>query len=151
MRKIARIYADFNGLVGGPRNPERTAVVLDTFGSLRDLANAGIVLREGLPLIAVDASDESEDLEGHGTAEYDFENERWVVEFDEKGVRYVAAGDRTPVTEFRCVACGRLLHDLIESRGLKLGDACAWCATPIHAPIARPAGRPARGDAGASR
>jgi hypothetical protein len=39
--KVQRIYADFNGLVRGPRNPDRTAVVLDTFGSLRDLSNAG--------------------------------------------------------------------------------------------------------------
>ena len=65
---VTRIYADFNGLVAGPRNAERTAVVLDTSGSLRDLANAGIVLEERLPLIAVDASDDVEDLEGHGTA-----------------------------------------------------------------------------------
>ena len=53
-----RIYADFNGRVAGPKNADRTAVVLDTFGSLRDLANAGIVLEEGLPLIVVDASDD---------------------------------------------------------------------------------------------
>ena len=67
----ARIYADFNGLVRGVRNPDRIAVVLDTFGSLRDLSNAGLVLKEGLPLIAFDESDEKEDLEGHGTAQYD--------------------------------------------------------------------------------
>ncbi len=30
-----------------PANRDRTAVVLDTFGSARDLANAGIVLHEG--------------------------------------------------------------------------------------------------------
>ena len=92
-----RINADFNGLVSGPRNPERTAVVLDTFGSLRDLSNAGVVLREDLPLIAVDWSDDHEDLEGHETAQYDREKKRWVVEFDEVGVRYVPAGDRSPV------------------------------------------------------
>jgi hypothetical protein len=63
-----RIYADFNGLVKSPRNSGRTAVVLDTFRSLRDLCNAGLILSEGLPLIAVDWSDENEDLEGHGTA-----------------------------------------------------------------------------------
>jgi hypothetical protein len=135
---IVRIYADFNGLVYGPKNPERTAVVLDTFGSLRDLANAGIILREGLPLIAVDASDESEDLEGHGTAQYDLDNDWWVVEFDEKGVRYVPAGDRTPVTEFKCVSCGHFLHDLINAKGLRIGDVCPTCGILIHAPIARP-------------
>jgi hypothetical protein len=135
---IVRIRADFNGLVHGPKSPERTAVVLDTFGSLRDLANAGIILREGLPLIAVDASDESKDLEGHGTAQYDPGNDWWVVEFDEKGVRYVPAGDRTPVTEFKCVSCRRSLHNLINAKGLKVGDVCPACGTPIHAPIACP-------------
>lgn len=36
-----RVYADFNGLVAGPRHPGRTAVVLDTFGSLRELGIVG--------------------------------------------------------------------------------------------------------------
>ena len=58
-----RIYADFNRLVKSPRDSGRTAVVLDTFGSLRDLCNAGLILSEGMPLIAVDWSDENEDLE----------------------------------------------------------------------------------------
>jgi hypothetical protein len=138
---ILRIYADFNGLVCGPKNPERTAVVLDTYGSLRDLSNAGIVLREGLPLIAVDESDELEDLEGHGTAEYDFENEWWAIEFDENGVRYVPAGDRTPITEFKCVSCSEPLHNLINAKGLKVGDVCPRCKIPIHTPIAHPVSR----------
>ena len=68
---VTRIYADFNGLVRGVKNPKRTAVVLDTFGSLRDLSNAGLVLKEGMSLVAVDESDEEEDLEDHGTAAYD--------------------------------------------------------------------------------
>ena len=74
-----RIYADFNGLVRSPRNSARTAVVLDTFGSLRDLSNAGLILSEGLPLIAVDSADENEDLEGHGTAQYDRDRKWWVL------------------------------------------------------------------------
>ena len=131
-----RIYADFNGLVWSSRG--KTAVVLDTFGSLRDLANAGIVLSEGLPLVAFDASDESEDLEGHGTAQYDRDNNWWIVEFDEKGVCYVPAGDRTPVSEFKCVSCRIPLQDLIESKGLNSGDSCPSCGTLIHAPIAPP-------------
>jgi hypothetical protein len=105
-----RIYADVNGLVNGPKTPGRTAVVHDTLCSLRDLASAGIVLREGLALIAVDASAESEDLEGHRTTEYDLVNDWWVVEFDEEGVRYAAAGDRTAVTEFKCVSCKEPRH-----------------------------------------
>ena len=133
-----RIYADFNGLVNGPKNPERTAVVLDTFGSLRDLANAGVVLKEGLKLIAVDWSDETEDLEGHGTAEFDRERGWWVVEFDAQGVREVPAGDRTPVTAFRCVSCQAEIEDFIEANGLKLGDKCPKCGIAIHAPLAPP-------------
>ena len=124
-----RIYADFNGLVSGPRNPERTAVVLDTFGSLRDLSNAGLVLREGLPLIAVDY----EDLEGHGTAQYDRERRWWVVEFDEVGVRYVPAGDRNPVTVFRCVSCSERLPISTPNDAFDLKASCPSCGTGVTA------------------
>jgi len=82
-------------------------VVLDNYGSLRDLCNAGVVLREGLPLIAVDCSDESEDLEGHGTAQSDSENRWWVVEFDQASVRYVPANERKEQSIFQCVRCAR--------------------------------------------
>jgi hypothetical protein len=89
-----RISADFNGLVNGPRNPERTAVVLDTFGSLRDLSNAGLVLKVGLPLIAVDWSDDVEDLEGHGTAQYD-RDRAWCLSGDVMGCSPICAANRT--------------------------------------------------------
>jgi hypothetical protein len=133
-----RIYADFNGLVKSPRNCERTAVVLDTFGSLRDLSNAGLVLKEGLPLIAVDESDDNEDLEGHGTAQYDRDRKWWVVEFDDIGVRYVPAGDRTPVKTFNCVNCreslpGELLHEKLDPRA-----SCPSCGTSVLAAYAPP-------------
>ena len=132
---VARIYADFNGLVPGIKNPDRTAVVLDTFGSLRDLSNAGLVLSEGLPLIAVDASDENEDLEGHGTAQYDQDRKWWVVEFDEFGVRYVRAGDRSPVKEFLCVKCRQPFQDgEVRSHGAS----CSSCGTSALAAYAPP-------------
>ena len=129
---LTRIYADFNGLVAGIRDPQRTAVVLDTLGTLRDLSNAGIVLREGLPLIAVDASDDEEDLEGHGTAHYDPVRKRWLLEFDAQGVRYVPAGDRTPVDTFRCVHCAALLIDLAPA------SACSLCGSSVVAALAPP-------------
>jgi DNA-directed RNA polymerase subunit RPC12/RpoP len=132
---VARIYADFNGLVVGVKNPDRAAVVLDTFGSLRDLSNAGLVLSEGLPLIAVDASDENEDLEGHGTAQYDPDRKWWVVEFDELGVRYVPAGDRSPVKEFLCVKCRQPFSD-DNARGP--GASCSSCGTSVFAAYAPP-------------
>lgn len=132
------IYADFNGLVGGVRRPERTAVVLDTFGSVRDLANAGIVLREGLALIAFDASDDDEDLEGHGTAQYDSSRGWWVVEFDEAGVRYVPAGDRRTTNEFLCVRCRVAIPELSTYVGFRADAACPHCGTSALAPVAPP-------------
>ncbi|WP_266157982.1 hypothetical protein [Dyella silvatica] len=133
-----RIYADFNGLVDGPRNPQRLAVVLDTWGSLRDLANAGLILREGLPLIAVDWSDDEEDLEGHGTAQYDHDAQWWVIEFDELGVRYVPAGDRSLVNEFLCVQCRLPIRGLSSSAICKPGQPCPYCGTSVLGPFMPP-------------
>lgn len=133
-----RIYADFNGLVSGPRNPQRRAVVLDTFGTLRDLSNAGLVLHEGLPLIAVDGSDDDEDLEGHGTAQYDREQAWWVIEFDELGVRYVPAGDRSPVEKFLCVSCKQSLPINTPNDAFDPKAACAQCGTSVMAAYAPP-------------
>lgn len=132
---ITRIYADFNGLVPGIKNLERIAVVLDTFGSLRDLSNAGLVLRENLPLIAVDESEEDEDLEGHGTAQYDPDHNWWVVEFDELGVRYVPAGIRSQVNEFLCVKCQQAFPD---GEAHNSGAHCSSCGTSVLAAYAPP-------------
>lgn len=135
---VPRIYADFNGLVHGVVNPERRAVVIDTFESIRDLANAGLKLREGLQLIAFDHSDEDEDLEGHGTAHYDRLNGWWVVEFDELGVRYVPAGDRRAVEQFLCVQCRVELPRNHPSAILEADVTCPRCGAPVTLPIARP-------------
>jgi hypothetical protein len=129
-----RIYADFNSLVRGTMNPDRIAVVLDTFGSVRDLANAGVTLCEGLPLVAVDWSDDEEDLEGHGTAHYDLAQKWWVVEFDGVGVRYVPAGDRTPIKEFLCVHCRLPLPQV----AFQPNFFCPSCGTSVLAPIEPP-------------
>ena len=133
-----RIYADFNGLVEGPGDPQRIAVVLDTFGSLRDLSNAGVVLSEGMPVIAVDASDEFEDLEGHGIARYDWEHRRWVVEFDEQGVRYVAARDRSSSSTFHCVTCRAFLPVRWDNAFGASCDNCGTSAAAAFAPPPRP-------------
>lgn len=133
-----RIYADFNGLVHGVRRPERTAVVLDTFGSVRDLANAGVVLAAGLPLIAFDASDDHEDLEGHGTAQYDPGRGWWVVEFDEQGVRYVPASNRTEANKFLCVRCRQAIPELSTYTGFRTDTKCPSCGASALAPIAPP-------------
>ena len=133
-----RIYADFNGLVAGVVNPSRTAVVLDTFGSLRDLSNAGVVLRRGLPLIAFDESDESEDLEGHGSAQYDYKCKRWVVEFDEMGVRYVPASQRNLDSDFHCVQCHSVLGDAAYNTVWRENFVCMACGTRAVAAFAPP-------------
>lgn len=132
---VTRIYADYNGLVSGIKNPDRDAVVLDTFGSLRDLSNAALVLSEGLPLIGVDASDELEDLEGHGTAQYDPDRKWWVIEFDELGVRYVPACDRSPVNEFLCVKCRNPFPD---GEANTFDVSCSSCGTSVLAAFAPP-------------
>ncbi len=133
-----RIYADFNGLVRSPTEPGREAVVLDTFGSARDLANAGVRLHEGLALVGIDSSDDEEDLEGHGVARFDEERKWWVIDFDEVGVRHVPAGDRSPVEQFLCVSCRKNLGPAIAARQLALADSCPECGTPIFAPLAEP-------------
>lgn len=134
----ARIYADFNGLVGGILRPERTAVVLDTFGSVRDLANAGIILKQGLRLIAFDASDDEEDLEGHGTAQYDPKRGWWVLEFDDFGVRHVPASNRTVSDEFLCVRCKKAIPELSSYLGFTREAKCSGCGASALAPISPP-------------
>jgi hypothetical protein len=135
---VLKIYADFNALVAGCVNPARTAVVLDTFGSLRDLCNAGVVLREGLPLIAVDASDDVEDLEGHGTAQFDRNRQWWLIELDEVGVRYVPAGDRTQVGTFLCIGCRMNLQPMLRTLRTVVDARCPTCGTSIAAAYAPP-------------
>ncbi|WP_093298962.1 hypothetical protein [Pseudoxanthomonas sp. CF385] len=131
-----RIYADFNGLVRGPANG-RIAVVLDTFGSLRDLSNAGVVLKDGLDLVAYDESDDAEDIEIHGVARYDFDRQWWVIESDEKGVMYVPAVDRTRIEPgFHCVQCG---YEIAGLDAFTLDQACSQCHTPVKAATAAPA------------
>jgi DNA-directed RNA polymerase subunit RPC12/RpoP len=111
-------------------------VVLDTYGSVRDLSNAGIVLREGLELIAYDGSDDEEDLEIHGTARYDRKRQWWVVESDERGVVYVPAAHRKPAdSEFHCVACRQIVPDMNYDR---LYSACPGCGVSLLTPIAPP-------------
>lgn len=134
-----RIYADFNGLVRGVINPERTAVVLDTFGSIRDLSNAGVVLSPGLPLVAYDESDESEDLEGHGTAQYDPKRRWWVVEFDELGVRYVPRVGQVSAAVFHCVRCRLPVAGVTCNTLGDPGLCCKSCGTSAMAAINPPA------------
>ena len=162
MRRL-RIYADFNGLRISPRNHERYAVALDTFGSLLDLSNAGIRLTEEMPLVIFDWSDENEDLEGHCTVYYDWQRQFWWAELDEQGVLDVPRDERKPVTEFLCLGCrsdltstncfpenfsvetmkpaiiaGKDSTDYIFESRSELENRCPFCGTPINSAIAPP-------------
>jgi hypothetical protein len=140
-RPRARIYADFNEFIHSPRNPERRAVPLDTMGSLRDLANAGVVLYDGMPLTIYADSDEDEDLEADTVAYYESAQKRWIAELDERGYRYVPAQDRGETPPFLCVRCRTPLDAVLARRGLRIGDRCPSCGEPIHRPIAPPGAR----------
>jgi hypothetical protein len=100
----------------------------------------GLVLHVGLPIIAVDWSDEVEDLEGQGTAQYDRHKGWWVVEFDEFGVRYVPAGNRDPVKQFLCVHCRQCLPIDTSNGGFDPQGKCAFCGTSFTAAYAPPLG-----------
>lgn len=143
VRAPIRIHADFNGLVRGVVDPSRTAVVVDTFGSLVALSNAGIVLSAGLPLVAFDPSDDAEDLEGHGTAQYDTKRGRWVVEFDEHGVRYVPASGQPLGNDMvlRCLRCGTAIPEVKAATALSSNLRCSACGTGALAALAPPAPR----------
>jgi hypothetical protein len=133
---VLRIYADYNGLYRDELG--RYVVPLDTMGSLRELSNAGIILSNGLELSIYDNSDDKEDLLGYGRAMYQPERTRWLVVLDERGVLYVPRGDRTNDERFLCVRCRTDLAQLIQKRGLALGDTCPTCASALHTAIAPP-------------
>src|SRR5215208_4554971 len=146
-----RIYADYNGLgrsEGGP-----LVIPLDTFGSLRDLTNAGVRLREGLALVVADWSDEEEDLEAGATSSFDAEAGVWLAVLGPEGYRYVPKGDRTPDHRFLCLGCRRDLGSdpvtgerpaagVVFVDGPR-GQSCPACGTPIAAALAPP--EPTRG------
>lgn len=140
VRPRPRIYADFNGLMGSPRDPTRSMVPLDTWGSLRDLSNAGIKLREGTRLVIHDASDDVEDLEADATAFYDPERRWWFAELEHK-LTYVPARDRAPVASFFCLGCRA---DLGPEATISAGAVvqrhrdCPACGVEILAAIAPP-------------
>lgn len=132
-----RIYADFNGLMASPREPTRSMVPLDTWGSLRDLSNAGIKLSEGTRLVIYDESDEIEDLEANAIAQYDTTRSWWYAQFEED-LAYVPARDRSPVTRFLCLGCRADLgpHALVPEAPKQRYENCPHCGLSIESAIA---------------
>jgi len=128
-----RIYADFNGLDSPAVAEGRLAVALDTLGTVHDLSNAQVRLRDGLRLTVWDESDESEDLEADGIARYDAASGKWWADLGAEGYRYIPAGIREPPTPFLCIEC----RTVVEPFG-RPGQVCPECGTSVRAVIAPP-------------
>lgn len=136
--KLPRIYADYNGLQASPRNLSKLAVALDTFGSLRDLSNAGVRLQNGVQLIIFDHSDDEEDLENSVTVYWEKTRSRWLAEFIDDDVVYIPKRDRTEKTEFLCLTCRTPLEGYIEKNGMNENSVCPNCGEKIIAAIDPP-------------
>ena len=134
-----RIYADFNGLHRSPHRSNKQIVPLDTFGSLCDLAHAGIVLAEGAKLTIFDQSDEEEDLEADAIASFDTTLQCWVAEIDAKGIRDVPA-QGAKRQGLVCVACRNDLEAFVAKEGLSQNSCCPACEVPVLSPILPPTG-----------
>jgi hypothetical protein len=134
-----RIYADFNGLQRAREPDDGSVVPLDTYGTLCDLANALLVLMEGLELTIYDQSDDHEDLEAEATATFDSELNCWVARISASGIRYVPTQDQR-VGQLVCVGCKANLHRLVQEKGLDAGIKCPACGLPAWTPILKPAG-----------
>ena len=135
----ARIYADFNGFE--TYEDGHHAVALDTFGSLRDLTNAGLRLSDGLSLTIFDWSDEEEDLEAAATARYDRERSVWLAEFTAESFFYTPKKDRSPDDRFLCLTCRVDLatrSDAWRAR-MPLVEVCPHCGASTASAIAPPA------------
>jgi hypothetical protein len=133
-----RIYADFNGIERSPRDDSRYVIPLDTLGSVRDLANAGIRLHEGFHLTVFDASDDEEDLEGDATVFYDVKSRVWIAELDEKGYRYIPKEDRSLVMEFLCIGCRAAFPVNTQHGARPTVQECPQCGERMDAAIAPP-------------
>lgn len=136
--KYPRIYADYNGIQASPRNPAKLAVALDTFGTLRDLSNAGVRLQDGVMLIIFDYSDDEEDLENFVTVYWEKARNRWLAEFTEDEVVYIPKRERIEITEFLCLKCRTPLQAYIEKNGMNNDSVCPNCGEKIVTAIEPP-------------
>jgi hypothetical protein len=134
-----RIYADFNGFE--THEDGHHSVALDTLGSLRELTNAGLRLRDGLQLTIYDWSDAEEDLEAVVTVRYDRRRSVWLAEFAAKSYVYVRKQDRAVDERFLCLGCRADLATSSDERRARMprGDVCPHCGAPTASAIAPPA------------
>jgi hypothetical protein len=125
--------------MGSPRDAARSIVPLDTWGSLRDLSNAGIKLHEGLKLVIHMDSDEVEDIEADAVTYFDRERNWWYAELESE-IRDVPAYERS-VTQFLCLGCRSDLGPEALAPGTavrKRYEQCPSCGQPVQAAIATP-------------
>ena len=132
-----RIYADFNGLQRLTDDSRQLVVPLDTYGSLRDLARAKIILANGTKLTIYSDSSETEELEANAVARFDSEFECWLAEIDAEGIHEVPT-QRQNSSSFVCVACELELDQHVAQHGLTKNSLCPSCGTLIHLPILPP-------------
>jgi hypothetical protein len=77
------IFGDFNGIQGGPHGLSQ--IGLDYVGSISDLAEKGVQLREGMPLTLSDY----DELEVDARAHFDESQGSWVARFDWAAIRTI--------------------------------------------------------------
>ncbi len=128
--KIPRIYADFNGKQGSSCDEKLEAIPLDTYGSLRDLTNLQIKLKEGMVLVVYMDSDENEDIEADSTVYYDYQQKWWMAEIDAKKIRDVLQ-HRDGDNRFLCFECRNNLEPFFEKHGRTLDTKCPYCGLSI--------------------
>ena len=125
--KKPRIYADFHGIICSHRNEGLDAIVLDGTGTLRELSNAGIVLKEGMKLIVYTESDDTEDLEHDVELYFCTEDKNWHGEVIGELRNVPIQNPQSPSPEFNCVSCQHKLVAHIKNNGLQRGDTCPNC------------------------
>jgi hypothetical protein len=129
---IPTIYADFNGTTSSSRNKNLSAVPLDTYGSLKDLTNQQVRLKEGLTLIIYMDSAEGEDLEANSIVYYDFKHKWWMAEIDKEKIRYVPSHDDLWNQKvFLCLQCRQDLEPYFKEHGRNLQTCCPHCGLSI--------------------
>lgn len=138
MGQTPAIYADFHDLCRSKRTAGLSAVPLDAYGSLRDLSNKHMRLRENMPLVIYMDSDAQEDLQAEAIAYYDPVRAQWMAEIDYDKIGYAARHAEWIDKSFLCFGCRRDLAPYFEAHGRDPEMHCPDCGTSILAVVAAP-------------
>lgn len=125
---VPAIYVDFHKSIASPWTPGHWAVPVVCSGTLDDLSQLGLRLREGLRAVVF-----FEDVEYDGVARFDLQSRRWYFEHDDSTLRYVTPHDYGP-SIFLCWSCRRATT---YSR-LDCGERCPYCNADLGALWAPP-------------